>query len=566
MTQAKRLQIEPGFRIGIYIRVSTEEQAQNPEGSIKSQEQRLRSHIEFRNQEKYFGEVSGVFIDRAKSGKDTNRAELRRLLQAVKNREISLVLVTELSRLSRSMKDFCEMRDLMRESGCEFQSLREQFDTTTAAGEMVLYTIANIAQFERKQCSERIRANLLARAQRGLFNGGALPLGFAVDPERRGHLKIVPEEAELVRAVYQACLEEGSLSRAARALNERGLVLPKKRANGSGSKSRTGHFSVENVFDIAKNRMYIAKRGFALPNGKRDEVPAAWEPIVSESLFNRVAETLKENKYRFKKPGLAENRFPYVLSGKVFCAVCGDTLNGKSAHGNGGKIGYYEHGWATRRQSCLNKPVFKCEPHRVLAKRLEEPVWNEIISLLGSDEIAKEILKNAVSTHGSQSHVAESDRLRSKISGTEEQIEALAEHLAKIPKGLSPEPIFKQMRKLTDIAEGLKTELNTLLRQENGVADLPASFRYFAAYREFLKNLLLMDDSLELRRKVIRALVHRIEVQPDTYVIHFYAGKSRVGFATEATKSRKGPGYTPGPALLFEFGSNELTNGWPARD
>ncbi|MCJ8278038.1 MAG: recombinase family protein, partial [Bdellovibrionales bacterium] len=58
-------------RIGLYIRVSTIEQASNPEGSIKSQEQRLRQSVNFRNMEYPFGEIEKVFIARANSGKDT---------------------------------------------------------------------------------------------------------------------------------------------------------------------------------------------------------------------------------------------------------------------------------------------------------------------------------------------------------------------------------------------------------------------------------------------------------------------------------------------------------------
>jgi DNA invertase Pin-like site-specific DNA recombinase len=126
-------------RVGLYIRVSTEEQAQNPEGSIKSQEQRLREHLRFKNQEQYLGDVSDVFVDRARSGKDMARPELQRLLIAISQGEIDLVMVSELSRLSRSIKDFSGIWELMQKNGCGFLSLRENFDTTTAAGEMVLY-------------------------------------------------------------------------------------------------------------------------------------------------------------------------------------------------------------------------------------------------------------------------------------------------------------------------------------------------------------------------------------------------------------------------------------------
>ncbi|MEK6578164.1 MAG: recombinase family protein, partial [Bdellovibrionota bacterium] len=145
-------------KIALYIRVSTEEQAENPEGSIRNQEDRLRATVNFKNMEGSFGEIKEVFVDKAKSGKDTNRPELQRLLTAIRNQEVDLVMVSELSRLSRSIKDFSQIWEMMRAHGCGFYSLRENFDTTTAAGEMVLYTVANIAQFERRQCSERVSA------------------------------------------------------------------------------------------------------------------------------------------------------------------------------------------------------------------------------------------------------------------------------------------------------------------------------------------------------------------------------------------------------------------------
>ena len=113
-------------KIALYIRVSTEEQASNPEGSIKSQEHRLRAHVDLKNMDGIFGEVTQVYIDRAKSGKDTKRSELQKLLAAIAAKEVTFVMVTEISRLSRSLKDFCQIWELMQRHGCQFQSLREQ--------------------------------------------------------------------------------------------------------------------------------------------------------------------------------------------------------------------------------------------------------------------------------------------------------------------------------------------------------------------------------------------------------------------------------------------------------
>ncbi|MFM8314793.1 MAG: recombinase family protein, partial [Deltaproteobacteria bacterium] len=400
-------------KIALYIRVSTEEQASNPEGSIKSQEQRLRQHIEFKNLDSNFGSVTAVFIDRGKSGKNTNRPELQRLLKAIREKEVDFVLVTELSRLSRSIKDFSEIWELMRSVGCGFQSLREQFDTTTAAGEMVLYTMANLAQFERKQTSERISANFKARAERGLSNGGSSPVGYKCHPVKKGYLVVVEEEAKIVRAAFKTFLEEGCLSKAGLSLNNRGYKLPRRRENGN-RRARLGHFTIENLHDILKNPAYMGKRR-AIINEEPKLVKAVWEPIISETTFNRVQAILKKNHRRYKSP--SEGRYPYQLSGLLFCKSCGDRLCGKTAHGRIGKVAYYEHSWATRRQACLNKKIFSCNPNRILAKTLEHHVWEKVEELLKRPETGTDLINKAKEKHGKSSHVTEIKRVKNKLLG-----------------------------------------------------------------------------------------------------------------------------------------------------
>ena len=98
-----------------------------------------------------FGEVVEVFVDAGISAKDMNRPALQRLLQKIQNKEINLVLVTELSRFTRSIKDFSILWEFLEKHQCKFMSIKDNFDTSTAAGELVMYMMATIAQFERKQ-------------------------------------------------------------------------------------------------------------------------------------------------------------------------------------------------------------------------------------------------------------------------------------------------------------------------------------------------------------------------------------------------------------------------------
>jgi site-specific DNA recombinase len=520
----RKISSNPPHRIGIYIRVSTEEQASNPEGSIKSQEQRLRQHVSYQNQDQAFGEIAHVFIDRGKSGKDIeHRPELKRLLHCIEAGQITMVLVTELSRLSRSIQDFCQIWELMRRHGCGFQSLREQFDTTTAAGEMVLYTIANIAQFERKQTSERIKANFLARAERGLFNGGSVPLGFALDPERKGYLKVHPDEAIIVREAFNTFLREGSLSLTGKSLNERGIRLPRKRVCG-GDKPRLGHFTVDNLYQILTNPAYIGQRAYE-KKGENRLSRACWEPIVEESIFQAVASKLKSNKSRCKLG--RKNRYPFLLSGLVFCGTCQDRLPGKSAHGNGGKIPYYEHGWAVKRQAMLNEKIFRCEPHRVNGKRLEEVIWSDVLEVLSDPVLGRRLVDEAKRLYESGETRQEIEKLELKIQAYADQIEALAAHLATIPKGLSPAPIFTHMQKMEQLTAEAQKEYDRRL-SEQGVQELPASWTNFESFLKSLRTSLPVISTPELRSKIIGLLVHKVEVFPDRVWLHYFVGESRI--------------------------------------
>ncbi len=554
-------------KICLYIRVSTEEQASNPEGSIKSQEQRLRSHVDFKNLEFTFGEVVHVFVDRAKSGKDTNRPELKKLLLAVHRKEVSLVMVTELSRLSRSIKDVCEIWELMRANGCEFLSLREQFDTTTAAGEMVLYTIANIAQFERKQTSERIVANFEARAERGLFNGGSVPFGYKIIAEKKGYLFVDEVDAEIVREIFKCFLTAGCLSKAGKSLNDRGFRLSRKR-NGAG-KNRLGYFTIKNVYEILTNSSYLGHRKYKTKSGDSKIVKACWPAIIDEGTFKRVQEILKRNRHSFKSS--SDVRYPYSLTGSIFCGKCHDKLVGKSAHGNGGKIPYYEHGWSTRRQACLTKQVFACQPHRIQSKKVEPWVWENVLGLISNPKIAEDIIAEAHKIHQAQSYVTEADQWRSKVAGTDEQLGALAEHLSKIPKGVSPTPIFSQMQILQDVKEQAKKELERILCSGE-VTDLPASLKDYKKFCELIHEALLNQKNEEMRKQVIQAFVHKIEIFEDSYRLHYYVGSSHLEKFLDKKSNNKGASENEeAPAsfgaagrdsdFFWVSGSNRLTNG-----
>ena len=93
---------------------------------------------------------------------------------------ITLILISDLSRLSRNMADFCDFYKILEKYHASFISIKEQFDTSTSFGEMMFFNMINLAQFERRQTSERIMMNFHARALRDSFTAAVPNLDLIV--------------------------------------------------------------------------------------------------------------------------------------------------------------------------------------------------------------------------------------------------------------------------------------------------------------------------------------------------------------------------------------------------
>lgn len=144
-------------KIGAYIRVSTEEQASAFEGSLDNQRYRAKSYVDLKNsQEKGWGSIVEFYVDDGYSAKDTKRPAYKRMMLDLKRKKIDFILVSDLSRLSRNLLDFCELLNFLEKNKSNFLSIKEQFDTSTSVGRLMVYLVITLAQFEREQTSERV--------------------------------------------------------------------------------------------------------------------------------------------------------------------------------------------------------------------------------------------------------------------------------------------------------------------------------------------------------------------------------------------------------------------------
>lgn len=518
------------LKIALYVRVSAEEQAENPEGSIKNQEERLRQTVRYQQDMGKSCEIAGVFIDAGLSAKDMNRPGLQKLLKAIREGQVNQVMVTELSRLSRSTKDFEQMWDMFKTIGCELHSLREYFDTTTASGELMLKSFANFVEFERRTTSERIAASFKVRSERGLYNGGAVPFGYQISATR-GSLDVHPDEAEVVRATFKAFLDEGTLSSACLWLNGNGFSLRKKMQGSSWV--RNGHFKVDTLHTILTNKSYIGIKVFSTKAGKK-EAKAVWQPIIDDVTFNRVQEKLSKN-HCAKKPESA-SRFPFILTEVTYCGTCGEKMSGKSAHGKNRKHPYYEHGRRTKIQSGLAEKIYNCDPHRIPAEKAEEMVWNDIEQVL-SGKLSEELLSNVMAKRNQNTFTNEIERLKNKTYSINAQTEALTLRLAELPKEVSASPIYKQMEKL-EIEKRELEEKILKLKDAELEKEIPTDAISFEKLLEVLRDLKASGLTTAKKQKIVVSLIEKIEIFPDRIEIGYGLGRSKIKRELVLTGSR----------------------------
>ena len=339
---------EPKFKIAGYVRLSPTGD-EREEGSLVSHPQRIKQFVESKNMQSGgdWGEIVDWYVDKDLSGKDMNRPAFQKMLADIKSGLINAVVVTELSRLNRKVKDFCEVHEYFKEHRAALFSLKENFDTSTPMGELMLIQAMSFAQFERQTIVERVKRGSRARAERGLANG-VVPLGFQLVDHRPNYRDVDEAEKAYVEFIFKKFLELKRLNKLVEFLNKNGYKT-KEVLTKNGKKIGGNRWSIGSVHLLLTNRIYIGERevnkkfrGHDAQKLQEDEryfcVKAHWGELISSELFFDVQRLLEQNKKKARK-----YVHEYRLTGLIECAECGTRLTGKSGNGIGGKYFYYGH-------------------------------------------------------------------------------------------------------------------------------------------------------------------------------------------------------------------------------
>lgn len=308
---SRKPSIETTKAVGIWLRVSTDDQARGDSPAVH--EKRVRLYAESKG-----WEVREVYHLEGVSGKGVaDHPEAKRMLADIRAKKISGLIFSKLARLARNTKELLEFSDEFRKHDADLISLQEAIDTSSPAGRLFYTIIAAMAQWEREEIASRVAASIPIRAKLGKPLGGKPPFGYQL---KGGMLVIDPAEAPVRKLMYELFLEHRRQLTVANILNERGY----RTSTGAKFSRQTVLRMLQDPSAKGVHRVNFSRweEGRVVPKPESEWVIREIEPIVSVSVWEEANALLANQRKTKSNIG---RRAVHLFSGFAFCH-CGQKM------------------------------------------------------------------------------------------------------------------------------------------------------------------------------------------------------------------------------------------------
>ena len=387
------------LKVGIYCRLSEEDrnkQSQNDDSnSIQNQKSML---IQYALDQGW--EIYRIYSDDDYAGADRKRPEFNKLLSDAEHRKIDVVLCKTQSRFTRELELVEKyIHGLFPVWGVRFVSIVDNADTANKGNKKSRQINGLVNEWYLEDMSDNIRSVLTNRRQNGLHIGAFALYGYKKDPEKKGHLIIDEEAAEVVREVFTLFSQGYGKAKIAQMLNDRGIPNPTeyKRIHGlryqQPKKQQSTLWKYYSISDMLVNEIYIGnmvqgkygsvsyktKQNKPRPKDRWYIVEGTHEPIIDRELWDKVQERIAQKAKPFDTGQIG------LFARKARCGNCGYVL--RSHKLSDGRR------YLRRPNRLFSKDT--CEGACISVQKLEQAVINELNRMaddtLDKDELEREV-------------------------------------------------------------------------------------------------------------------------------------------------------------------------------
>ena len=381
--ETKGPQMPSRKKVAAYARVSME--SERLQHSLSAQVSYYSSLI----QQNPAWEYAGVYADDGITGTKTNdRTEFNRMIADCEAGKIDIILTKSISRFARNTVDLLNAVRHLKDLGISVQFEKEHIDSLSEDGELMLTLLASFAQEEVRSLSDNVKWGTRKRFEKGIPNGRFQIYGYRWDGD---HLVVEPEEAKIVKLIYDNFLNGLSAESTEKQLEEMGVKSYKGQHFGNtsirqilGNITYTGNLLFQKEYTIDP----ISKKS----RKNQGELPQYWVENTHEAIIPmEVYQAVQEEKARRRELGVFANWSinTSCFTSKIKCGRCGKSYQRSNRKG--------------RKDPDANYTVWICGTRRKTGnaqcqnKDIPEPMLKEACAaVLGLDEFDETVFSEQI--------------------------------------------------------------------------------------------------------------------------------------------------------------------------
>lgn len=514
------LKVQKDYKVGIYVRLSKDDERSGESVSIENQKLMLTKYCEEQGWNDY-----SVYCDDGVSGTTFDRPGVSRLIEDAKEGRINLILCKDLSRFGRNYIQVGQFTDyLFPMIGCRFIALNDGVDTIHNDNDIMPFrNLFN--EFQSKDTSKKIKAVKQAHAKMGNYLGWLVPYGYKAHPDDKHKFIIDEYAAGVVQKIFSNRRKGWGYRKIAAKLNEEHILPPldyyyqKKGKEDTGIR-RNHLWNDMTVKKILRNEVYLGhmiqnKRGtLSYKNKKQIDKPKEdWikventhEPIIDMDAWNACQEIAARN----YKPRPTKDNEISLFGGLLKCMDCGFAMRYTQETHNYPKKGFVKYvsylcGNYTRSGAGA------CSAHIIYLNPLAELVLDDIRHrakrVLEDEDRVRLELMDSKAKQGAQQMKADKSTLKAtekRLAELERLTQALYEDKV---LGTVPEAVFKNLMTKYEAERVEKLALVQELKKH--LADTAQDERDIEQYLQSIKKYVAIE---QLDREMLLELIKYIEI------------------------------------------------------